>query len=50
MLRGCSLIRFGVYFDQSMVYLAHEEIFENMLQLKHCSLYFERILNKNGYF
>ena len=34
----CSLGRFGVYFvcfDHCMLYLAHEEIFKNMLQLKH---------------
>ena len=29
-----------------MLYLAHEEIFENMLQLKYFGLYFEIILNK----
>ena len=29
-----------------MVYLAHEEIFEIMLQLKRFGVYFERILNK----
>ena len=28
-----------------MLYLAPGEIFENMLQLKHFGLYFERILN-----
>ena len=33
-----------------MVYLATESFFENMLELKHFGLYFERIQNKNTYF
>ena len=33
-----------------MRHLAPGEIFENMLQLKRFVLYFEGILNKNGYF
>ena len=41
-----SFVHFGVYFDQRFFYLAHEEIFENMLQLKHFGLYCERILSK----
>ena len=49
----CSLVRFGVYFDQivswytlAMGYLATGEIFKNMLQLKHFGLYFEGINRK----
>ena len=30
-----------------MGYIAHSEIFENMLPLKRFGLYFERILNRN---
>ena len=31
-----------------MGYLVTGEIFENMLQMKHFGLYFERILNRKG--
>ena len=33
-----------------MVYLAPEEMFKNMLQLKRFGLFFERTLNKNTLF
>ena len=33
-----------------MGYLSTGEIFENMLQLKGFALYFEEVMNRNGYF